>query len=116
MCGRFVLSSTPAEIADRFELEEMPEWSPRYNIAPTQRIPIIRAPDGTRECSLARWGLIPAWSKEPKTEYSTFIVRARWLPSSSRTGEAVDRLSIGEARRHPLREACGFLVPLIPKF
>ena len=45
MCGRFVLSSTPAEIADRFELEEMPEWSPRYNIAPTQRIPIIRAPD-----------------------------------------------------------------------
>ncbi len=76
MCGRFVLNSTPAEIADRFELEEMPEWSPRYNIAPTQRIPIIRVSDGTRECTLARWGLIPAWSKEPKTEYSTFNARA----------------------------------------
>ena len=76
MCGRFVLSSTPAELADRFELTEAPEWSPRVNIAPTQCIPIIRAPAGARECVFARWGLIPAWSKEPKTSYSTFNARA----------------------------------------
>jgi putative SOS response-associated peptidase YedK len=54
MCGRFVLKSTPAEIADHFGLQEAPALSPRYNIAPTERIPIIRAPAGTRECSKAR--------------------------------------------------------------
>jgi putative SOS response-associated peptidase YedK len=76
VCGRFVLNSTSAEIADHFDLKETLELSPRFNIAPTERIPIIRAPAGTRECSMARWGLIPAWSKEPKTEYSTFNARA----------------------------------------
>jgi len=76
VCGRFVLKITSAEIAGHFELQEAPELSPLYNIAPIQSIPIIRAPAGTRECSMARWGLIPAWSKEPKTEYSTFNARA----------------------------------------
>ena len=76
MCGRFVLNRTPTEIADHFALSKTPEWTPRYNIAPTQHIPIIRAPAGIRECSMARWGLIPAWSKEPKTEYSAFNARA----------------------------------------
>jgi putative SOS response-associated peptidase YedK len=73
MCGRFVMKSTSAEIADQFGLGEVPYLTPRYNIAPTERIPIIRAPAGNRECSMARWGLIPAWSKEPKAEYSTQV-------------------------------------------
>ena len=76
MCGRFVLKSTSSEIADQFGLSEVPDLFPYYNIAPTQSIPIIRAPAGTRECPMARWGLIPAWSKYPKTEYSTFNARA----------------------------------------
>jgi putative SOS response-associated peptidase YedK len=38
----------------------------RYNIAPTQEVPIVRQTDGQRRLSLARWGLIPSWADDPK--------------------------------------------------
>jgi putative SOS response-associated peptidase YedK len=43
-----------------------PDWNPRYNIAPTQLVPVIRQnpKEPRRELSLMRWGLIPSWSKE----------------------------------------------------
>lgn len=43
-----------------------PEWNPRYNIAPTQPVPVIRQnpKEPRRELSLMRWGLIPSWSKD----------------------------------------------------
>lgn len=51
-----------------FDAARLPEWNypPRYNIAPTDSIPIIRidSRDGVREMVLARWGLIPFWMKE----------------------------------------------------
>ena len=81
MCGRFALKSPPAVIAQRFALKEVPDWTPRYNIAPTQLISIIRAPAGARECVMARWGLLPAWSKEAKMDYSTFNARAETVSS-----------------------------------
>ena len=42
------------------------DWNPRYNIAPTQNVPIIRqnAKEPVREMSFVRWGLIPSWAKE----------------------------------------------------
>jgi putative SOS response-associated peptidase YedK len=42
------------------------DWSPRYNIAPTQPIPVIRQnpKEPVRELSLVRWGLIPSWAKD----------------------------------------------------
>jgi putative SOS response-associated peptidase YedK len=45
----------------------MPELVPRYNIAPTQQVPIVRVTAGSphRSLSLARWGLIPSWAKDP---------------------------------------------------
>jgi len=48
---------------------------PRYNIAPSQQIPIIRATETDREMVLAKWGLVPHWSKEPKSKYSTINAR-----------------------------------------
>jgi putative SOS response-associated peptidase YedK len=103
MCGRFVMKSTSAEIADQFGLGEVPYLTPRYNIAPTERIPIIRAPAGTRECSMARWGLIPAWSKEPKTEYSTFNARSETVavkPANASRGFAAQPQRLTIAIRH----------------
>lgn len=66
MCGRF----TQAQIAelDRevFRLLEVPQLEPRFNVAPTQNAAVIRQrPSGERVMHMLRWGLIPAWAKDP---------------------------------------------------
>jgi putative SOS response-associated peptidase YedK len=74
MCGRFTLRAPASLIAEQFGLFEMPAFVARFNIAPTQPVPVIRQrgierqPDSAaagRELSWLRWGLIPAWSKDP---------------------------------------------------
>jgi putative SOS response-associated peptidase YedK len=77
MCGRFSLHTPESQIREAFNLEhtEPLGLNPRYNIAPTQDIPIIRDIDTGPEIVLARWGLIPSWSKEPKIKYSTINAR-----------------------------------------
>lgn len=65
MCGRFTLRTPASQIADFFDLPDVPPLSPRYNIAPTQPILAIRgAGDRAREAVLVRWGLIPSWSAD----------------------------------------------------
>ena len=67
MCGRFVLT-TPAEaLRQAFDFVERPNLEPRYNIAPTQDVPVIRQrrnPPGERTIQMLRWGLVPPWAKE----------------------------------------------------
>jgi putative SOS response-associated peptidase YedK len=77
MCGRYTLSTRRLECAEKALHSVFPGMAPRYNIAPSQDVPIIReSPDGKYELVMVRWGLIPRWSKEPKTEYSTINARA----------------------------------------
>ena len=65
MCGRFALIVDASVLADVFHVDPPHELSPRFNIAPTQDIPVVRTGrDQTRECVLLRWGLIPAWAKD----------------------------------------------------
>lgn len=66
MCGRYTLSSTGEIVAELFRLTDIPELSPRYNIAPTQEVPAVLVdPSGnTRQCRMLRWGLIPSWAKD----------------------------------------------------
>jgi len=67
MCGRYRLSRRTQIIEEYFETADwQDDWSPRYNIAPTQPIPVIRQnpKEPIRELSLMRWGLIPHWSKD----------------------------------------------------
>ena len=65
MCGRYALHSSPEVIALQFGLQAAGAWPPRYNIAPTQLAPIVRAAaKGGREMAIARWGLIPSWAKD----------------------------------------------------
>ena len=73
MCGRYVLEVTPGEVAGMFDLDDVPDFAPRYNIAPTQPILIVRhrdVPEGSnrppREAINARWGLVPGWVKDPE--------------------------------------------------
>lgn len=65
MCGRFTLRAQLNSILQQFAAENrcnQPVFSPRYNIAPTQQVPIIRSVDGHRELNMVRWGLIPPWA------------------------------------------------------
>jgi len=65
MCGRYVLTVPGDLLASAFGLEEVPELAPRYNVAPSQVVPIVRRDEsGRRELAFARWGLIPRWAKE----------------------------------------------------
>lgn len=66
MCGRYVIISSPAAIRALFGYPEQPNFPPRYNVAPTQPIPIVRLHEGKRQFVLMRWGLIPSWVKDPK--------------------------------------------------
>lgn len=67
MCGRYALILPPEAIRQLFRFfgpvwnGATPNWPPRYNVAPTQLVPVLRAPN---ELALLKWGLIPAWSKE----------------------------------------------------
>jgi putative SOS response-associated peptidase YedK len=60
MCGRFALARTPEELTRVFDLAAVRDCAPRYNIAPTTDIAVVRrAPTGTRVLHCLRWGLIP---------------------------------------------------------
>jgi putative SOS response-associated peptidase YedK len=65
MCGRYLITSAPEAIRALFRYAEQPNFPPRYNIAPTQPVPIVRLDNGERSFVLVRWGLIPAWVKDP---------------------------------------------------
>jgi putative SOS response-associated peptidase YedK len=67
MCGRYKLSRRKQVVEEYFDAASNEEdWSPRFNIAPTQHIPVIRQDpkEPVRGLSLMRWGLIPSWSKD----------------------------------------------------
>ena len=61
MCGRFVITSPPEAIRRIFGYVEQPNFPPRYNVAPTQPIPVILLGVASRHFRLMRWGLLPAW-------------------------------------------------------
>lgn len=67
MCGRYTLISFPEQLAEEFELYEFESLEPRYNIAPTQRVPVVRTREDSAERgpALLKWGLIPHWAKDP---------------------------------------------------
>jgi putative SOS response-associated peptidase YedK len=66
MCGRFTFAISPELLAEVFGVPVLEEIPHRYNIAPSQPVPIIReaATDG-RYLSSIRWGLVPHWAKDP---------------------------------------------------
>jgi putative SOS response-associated peptidase YedK len=64
MSGRFYLTAPPAEIKRKFKVDEVRDLVPRYNIAPTQLSPIVIEEGGGRRLLMARWGLVPAWSRD----------------------------------------------------
>jgi putative SOS response-associated peptidase YedK len=81
MCGRFVQYSDPGIYASCFDAEAFPAAAPRYNVAPTQPVLVVRKTDERRELVPLRWGLIPSWSKGPESGYSMINARAETVAS-----------------------------------
>ena len=77
MCGRYTLSSPGDVIQELFDVELPPDFSPRYNLAPTQEAPVVRVLEagGDRSSDLLRWGLVPFWADDQ--EIGNRMINAR---------------------------------------
>jgi len=91
MCGRFNLTASGEEIAEAFDLDETPELAPRYNIAPTQSVAVVRldTASGRRRLSALRWGLVPEGA--PETDRGFINARAETAGQKPSFREAFSR-------------------------
>jgi putative SOS response-associated peptidase YedK len=67
------------------------DWSPRYNIAPTQFVPVVRQNPGAadRELSLIRWGLVPSWAKDSSRAAAMINARSETAARKPTFGDAL---------------------------
>src|SRR4051812_6067567 len=65
MCGRFSQTAGPDGVKQRFDLSDVSDVRVRYNIAPTQDVPVVIESRGAHHLQSMRWGLVPRWSKDP---------------------------------------------------
>lgn len=76
MCGRFTSLLSPELLSVIYGVLAPPDLSPRYNIAPSQPVMIVRQDaSDQRELTTVSWGLIPSWSKDPSLSHS--LINAR---------------------------------------
>jgi putative SOS response-associated peptidase YedK len=92
MCSRYTLTSPHEAVRAHFRYLNEAVFPPRYNIAPSQPVAIVRnTPKHEREMALVRWGLIPAWVKDPR-EFKMLI--------NARSESVADKPSFRAAVRH----------------
>jgi len=85
MCGRFVSSSPPDEIARYFDVDQTSEQvldhRPNYNTAPTTDVFVVYEDGGTRRLDAFHWGLVPAWAKDLSVGNRMINARAETVAS-----------------------------------
>jgi putative SOS response-associated peptidase YedK len=92
MCSRYSLTSPPEAVRSYFRYDNEAVFPPRYNIAPSQPVAIVRnTPAGGREMALVRWGLVPGWVRDPRA-FKTLI--------NARSETAAEKPSFRAAMRH----------------
>ena len=93
MCGRYLLTSPVDLLRQLFRFMERPNLGPRYNIAPTQEVPIVRlAREGERrELIMMRWGLVPYWAEDVKIGNRLINARAETIERTPAFREAYQR-------------------------
>jgi putative SOS response-associated peptidase YedK len=80
MCGRYKLKTNGKKLAEHFETSDPPELEARYNIAPTQLVPVVRVdPSAHRAWAMQRWGLIPTWATDISIGSKMINARAETL-------------------------------------
>ena len=82
MCGRFNVAITSGFVELVNNLGVAANFESRYNVAPTEMIPMIIEREGNREMISSRWWLVPSWSEGPATKYAMFNARAETMASS----------------------------------
>jgi len=87
MCGRYALHSSPEVVALQFGLESLPDFAPRYNIEPITPVLIVKR-DGA---GLARWGLVPRWSRDASIGAKLINARAETLSEKHSFRDAYHR-------------------------
>lgn len=91
MCSRYSLTSPPEAVRAYFGYRDTPNFPARYNVAPTQPIPVVCIDkEGARRFRLMRWGLLPSFVKDPK-QFPTLI--------NARSEEALTKPSFRNAMR-----------------
>jgi putative SOS response-associated peptidase YedK len=93
MCGRYMLTTPVDALRQLLLFPERPNLPPRYNIAPTQDVPIVRRTrDGTaRELIMVRWGLVPYWADDPKIGNRLINARGESVARTAAFREAYQR-------------------------
>jgi putative SOS response-associated peptidase YedK len=92
MCSRYSLTSPPEAVRAYFGYRDTPNFPPRYNIAPTQPVAVVRVSrEGERQFKLMRWGLLPSFVKDVK-QFPTLI--------NARSEEVLDKASFRHAMRY----------------
>jgi putative SOS response-associated peptidase YedK len=83
MCGRTKLPDDVSEIKLdlRIDFDEIGDYQPRWNAAPTSKLPVVVSRNGERTLTLMRWGLIPSWADDIKIGNSTFNARSDGIDS-----------------------------------
>lgn len=76
MCGRFAIATMPELLREQFGYVDQPNFPPRYNIAPTQPVPVVTIIEGRRRFVLMRWGFLPGWVKDPNEFPLVINIRA----------------------------------------
>lgn len=102
MCGRFGRTTPPEQIIQRYGIQEVRgDFTPSYNIAPSQQAPIVRTDSGHRVLELMKWGLVPSWAKDEKIGYKMINARAE---------SVIEKPSFRSAfrKRRCIVPACGF--------
>jgi putative SOS response-associated peptidase YedK len=80
MCGRYAFFAPADAVRRWFGVPFVPEFAARYNIAPTQDVPVVREREpGQREVALLRWGLVPSWADDPAIGQRMINARAETL-------------------------------------
>lgn len=109
MCSRYDLTSPPEAVRAHFGYADAPNFPARYNIAPTQAIPVVLLDEmGVRRFRLMRWGLLPPFAKDPR-KFPTLI--------NARAEDVLEKPSFRHAarRRRCLVPADGFFEWTGPK-
>jgi putative SOS response-associated peptidase YedK len=92
VCGRFTLTSSSEALEADFEVSQVELFKPRFNIAPSQEIVVVREDEsGARECVALRWGMIPAWTKDPKKSHAPINARSETAASKPTFRQAMSR-------------------------
>ncbi len=101
MCGRYLITSSLEAIRRVFDVLESPNLRARYNVAPTQQVPVVRPGEAGRELVQMRWGLVPSWAKD-------LSIGARMINARAETVAEKPAFRAAFRRRRCLLPADGF--------